>query len=120
MIGEDAREKLAHQLQELDVRELVDVLRRVLPAYTETANGLRNVLVLAQATVWDTDTPDGTQDTSTDLSTVVWPDAGYYGDHLGPDQGLWEEGSCRSCDLAVVSNAKRAHCPVCGTACYLT
>ncbi|WP_433428440.1 hypothetical protein [Nonomuraea sp. CA-141351] len=48
---------LAEQLVALPVHELVDVLRRVLPHYTEEGNGLRTTLVLATATEYEDEVP---------------------------------------------------------------
>lgn len=107
------RDRLAEQLRGLPVRELVDVLRRVLPGRTEETSGLRTVLVLATATVCE-DEADPT------VEVVAWPDREYYEGGLGPDQGLWEEGRCERCGLDVTSNAKRAYCPVCASRCGLT
>jgi hypothetical protein len=98
----------------LPVHELVDVLRRVLPNYTEEGDGLRRTLVLATATEFD-DELNGL-----DVALVAWPDRDYYDGGLGPDQGLWEDGHCGKCDTNVSSNAKRAYCPVCGSGCTLT
>ncbi|GAA4585837.1 hypothetical protein GCM10023194_29740 [Planotetraspora phitsanulokensis] len=108
------RDQLAAQLMTLPVNELVDVLRRVLPQYTEEGNGLRTSLVLATATEYE-DEPDGI-----DVTLVAWPDRDYYDGGLGPDQGLWEDGDCGKCGTEVSSNAKRAFCPVCGSGCGLT
>ncbi|MEV5767157.1 hypothetical protein AB0L34_21710 [Micromonospora sp. NPDC052213] len=116
MLTDEDRERLAGQLVALPVHELVDVLRRVLPSYTEagSGSGLRTTLVLATATQ-DEDQPD-----RPDLTLVAWPDRDRYDGGLGPDQGLWEDGHCAQCDVGVTSNAKRAYCPVCGSRCFLT
>jgi hypothetical protein len=114
MTTDEDRDRIARELAALPVAELVDVLRRVLPARVEESGGLRNTLVLATATTYE-DEPDGI-----DLTLVGWPDRDYYDGGLGPDQGLWEDGRCARCDTGVTSNAKRASCPVCGSPCALT
>ncbi|MFC0550504.1 hypothetical protein ACFFHJ_06370 [Planotetraspora thailandica] len=114
MASDQERDQLAAQLMTLPVHELADVLRRVLPHYTEESNGLRTSLVLATATEYE-DEPDGI-----DVTFVAWPDRDYYDGGLGPDQGLWEGGDCEQCHTEVSSNAKRAFCPVCGSRCELT
>ncbi|MEU8184598.1 hypothetical protein AB0B85_21380 [Micromonospora sp. NPDC049044] len=68
MSTDEDRERLAEQLVALPVHELVDVMRRVLPHYTEDENGLRSVLLLATTTT-DEDPPH-----VRDLALVVWPD----------------------------------------------
>ncbi|MEO3775466.1 hypothetical protein ABGB16_01170 [Micromonospora sp. B11E3] len=95
------------------MRELVDVMRRVLPHYTEDHDGIRTTLVLAEATRFE-DEP------GLEVELVAWPDRDYYDGGLGIDQGLWEQGHCTECDTGVVSNAKRAYCPYCGSRCGLT
>ncbi|WP_139338103.1 hypothetical protein [Micromonospora avicenniae] len=114
MTADEDRDRLAKQLLELPVHELVDVLRRVLPHYTEDEYGLRTTLVLATANK-DEDVSD-----VPDLALVAWPDRDYYDGGLGPDQGLWEEGHCAKCATDLASNAKRAYCPACGARCALT
>ncbi|GIG62568.1 hypothetical protein Lfu02_69400 [Longispora fulva] len=119
MICDEARERLVGQLRQLDARELVDVLREVLPLHDESEGSYRATLILAQATLWARDAPEEDHDPA-DLSAVAWPDRAYYGNRLGPDQGFWEDGQCKTCGLPVTSNAKRAQCPACGSACQLT
>ncbi|MCW3844826.1 zinc ribbon domain-containing protein [Micromonospora yasonensis] len=113
MTTDEDRDRLAEQLVALPVYELVDVLRRVLPQYTEDHYGSRTELALAQVTDYE-DEP-GLQ-----LELVAWPDRDYYDGGLGIDQGLWESGHCAKCDTEVASNAKRAFCPYCGSRCDLT
>ncbi|MFC4147739.1 hypothetical protein ACFO0M_15895 [Micromonospora mangrovi] len=114
MTTDEGRARLAEQLVALPVHELVDVLRRVLPHYTEDEPGLRTTLVLATATT-DEDTPDVAE-----LALVAWPDRNHHEGGLGADQGLWNEGDCATCAVTLTSNAKRGHCPVCGSGCGLT
>ncbi|MGC4897135.1 hypothetical protein [Micromonospora sp. DT31] len=114
MTTDDDRARLAVQLTALPVRELVDVMRRVLPHYTEDEAGIRSVLVLATATV-DEDSPY-----VPDLALVAWPDRDHHNGGLGADQGLWNEAECARCETTVTSNAKRGFCPVCGSRCGLT
>lgn len=113
MSTDEDRDRLAEKLCGLPVRELVDVLRRVLPGYAEESYGMRTHLVLATVTV--TEYEDGTL-----TEFVAWPDRDYYDGGLGPDQGLWEGGRCERCGTDVTSNAKRAFCPACGGRCGLT
>ncbi|WP_435207015.1 hypothetical protein [Micromonospora sp. bgisy143] len=115
MSTDEDRQRLAEQLASLPVRELVDVLRRALPQFTQEAYGMRTVLTLANVTWLDDDV-----DPSLDIELVAWPDRDYYDGELGMDQGLWQNGRCPRCDVEVTSNAKRAHCPYCGSACTLT
>jgi hypothetical protein len=110
---DEDRDRLAEQLRGLPVRELVDVLRRVLPGYAEESYGMRTNLVLATVTV--TEGEDGTL-----TEFVAWPDRDYYDGGLGIDQGLWEGGHCERCGIEVTSNVKRAFCPACGGRCALT
>jgi hypothetical protein len=111
---DEVRDRLAEQLSALPVRELLDVLRRVLPQYVEESDVLRSSLTLARASVFD-DEPVGVE-----VALVAWPDRDYYDGGLGPDQGLWEDGYCEGCRIVVSSNAKRAYCPLCGSPCQLT
>ncbi|MEU7995226.1 hypothetical protein AB0B83_07785 [Micromonospora sp. NPDC049060] len=113
MSTDEDRERLAEQLMALPVRELVDVLRRVLPHFTEDQYGVRTTLTLAAVTDYE-DEP------GLDVELVAWPDRDYYDGGLGIDQGLWENGRCARCDVEVTSNAKRAFCPYCGSGCALT
>jgi hypothetical protein len=96
------------------VRELVDVLRHVLPQFAEQSTGIRNSLVLASASTFD-DEPEGVE-----VALVAWPQQEDGRGTLGPDQGLWEEGQCTRCKADITSNAKRALCPVCSSVCQLT
>ncbi|MET8265575.1 hypothetical protein ABZU92_16475 [Micromonospora arida] len=115
MSTDEDRERLAGQLVALPVRELVDVLRRALPHFTEEAYGMRTALNLASVTYFADDAEPGLN-----VELVAWPDRDHYDGGLGIDQGLWENGRCVSCDIEVTSNAKRAFCPYCGSACALT
>ncbi|WP_141908923.1 zinc ribbon domain-containing protein [Micromonospora sp. A202] len=113
MTTDEDRDRLAEQLVALPVYELVDVLRRVLPHHSQDRYGIRTELVLAEATDYE-DEP------GLEVQLVAWPDRDYYDGDLGIDQGLWENGHCTKCDTEVVSNAKRAFCPYCGSRCGLT
>ncbi|MEU5670176.1 hypothetical protein ABZ749_07335 [Micromonospora sp. NPDC047753] len=115
MSTDEDRERLAGQLMALPVHELVDVLRRALPHFTEEAYGMRTALNLASVTYFADDVEPGLN-----VELVAWPDRDHYDGGLGIDQGLWENGRCLSCDIEVTSNAKRAFCPYCGSACALT
>ncbi|RAO38916.1 hypothetical protein ONO23_00602 [Micromonospora noduli] len=115
MATDEDRERLAGQLVALPVRELVDVLRRALPHFTEEAYGMRTALTLASVTYYEDEVEPGLN-----VELVAWPDRDYYDGDLGMNQGLWENGHCTRCDIEVVSNAKRAFCPYCGSACGLT
>lgn len=113
MSTDEDRDRLAGQLRGLPVRELVDVLRRVLPGYAEERHGMRTSLVLATVTAFE-------EEADTLAEFVAWPDRDHYDGGLGIDQGLWEDGRCEQCGIDVTSNAKRAFCPVCGGRCALT
>jgi hypothetical protein len=103
---------LAARLGALPVYELVDLLRRVLPAHSETEPGAQMMLTLAKVT--------RSEDQETQVDVVAWPDRDHYGGGLGPHSGLWQYGTCRRCEIPLVSNAKHGLCPVCGTPSYLS
>jgi hypothetical protein len=117
MSGDDARQALADQLLALPAPELVDVLRRVLLTRTSTRNGQTTCTVLAEV-MRQTDGLGDPQDLF--VAAVAWPDRDFYDGGFGPEPELWEEGTCWGCGIEVTSTAKRAACPVCGTACELT
>lgn len=117
MDADEVREALADQMLDLPTPELVEVLRRVLPARGSSGNGLARRLVLAEVT-WVEGELVG-QD-GTNVAVVAWPDRDYYDGGLGPEPELWEQGTCTGCGLDVVSSAKRAICPTCATRCHLT
>src|SRR5690606_21686902 len=74
--GEVARERLARELLRLGLPELVDVLRRVLPAYEERDGADVSTLVLAEVSrVLGDDQPV--------VEVVAWPDREHYGGALG-------------------------------------
>ena len=54
------------------------------------------------------------------IEAVAYPDPAHYGQQLGPDYGLAQEGSCASCQITVRSNVKNALCPICGAKVHLT
>ncbi|HLV72656.1 MAG: hypothetical protein DIU75_019680 [Mycolicibacterium hassiacum] len=110
--GEVERERLARELLRLGLPELVDVLRRVLPAHEERDNADVSTLVLAEVSrVLGDDQPV--------VEVVAWPDREHYGGALGAP-ALYEQGRCPGCGLEVTSTVKRAHCPACGMLCHLT
>jgi hypothetical protein len=113
---DDARQALADQLLTLPTPELVDVLNRVLPARTSTSYGQTTSLVLAEVT--RTEGLNSPEDLL--VKAVSWPDRDYYDGGFGPETELGENGTCPSCRIELASTAKRAACPVCGTACSLT
>jgi hypothetical protein len=112
------REGLAQALRRLSVPELLDVMRRVVPAYSGSDGSMEERLFLARVAWENADPPTGT--TAWDVEAVAWPDRDHYGGRLGMDQGLWEQGSCGACGMLVTSSSKRAFCPVCGATCSLT
>jgi hypothetical protein len=59
MSTDEDRERLAGHLMALPVRELVDVLRRALPHFTEEAFGTRTALTLASVTHYADDAEPG-------------------------------------------------------------
>jgi hypothetical protein len=117
MAADEAREALADQLLDLPTPELVDVLRRVLPARASSHNGLTSRLVLAEVTRVNGGVPG---QEGANVAVVAWPDRDYYDGGFGPEPELWEQGTCTGCGLDVVSSAKRAMCPVCATRCQRT
>ncbi|MFI0446899.1 hypothetical protein [Actinomadura sp. 6N118] len=117
MTSDDEREALAHELLRLSLPELVDVLRRVLPAHADQDDPTPTVLTLAEIS-WS---PGEDQAATPPLvEAVAWPDRDHYQGGFGPEPALWEQGSCTECGLKVASTAKRAFCPLCGTTCSLT
>ena len=117
MLDDEGRQRLAEQLLALPTAELVDVLQRVLPSRTSSAYGQTTSVVLAEITR-QTDPPDPSQELL--VAAVAWPDRDYYDGGFGPEPELWESGTCTDCGMELSSTAKRASCPVCGTACSLT
>ncbi|MCR6487300.1 hypothetical protein M8542_31175 [Amycolatopsis sp. OK19-0408] len=115
MTTDDERAALASGLSRLPLPELVDVLRRVLPAYAKPRGATPNTLCLAE--VWWV---SGRRDLGPSVDVVAWPDREYYDGGFGPASGNWESGTCPECGLDVVSTAKRAFCPACSTPCWLT
>ena len=111
--GEAERERLARELLRLGLPELVDVLRRVLPAHEERDGADVSTLVLAEVSrLLGDDQPPV-------VEVVGWPDREHYGDVLGAP-ALYEQGRCPGCGLEVTSTVKRAHCAACGMLCHLT
>ena len=107
---------MADQLLTLPLPELIDVMSRVLPRHFEQDARHGRVLLLAQMWWSGTDGP-----TSEDqVEAVAWPDRQFYDGGFGTEPDLWESGTCRSCATDVVSTAKRATCPICGSSCSLT
>lgn len=117
MPDDATRQALADQLLALPTPELIDVLQRVLPTHASSHLGIARRLVLAEIS-WEADKLKSRQDW--DVAAVAWPDRDYYGGGFGPEPELWESGGCTGCGVEVVSTAKRAACPVCGTPCQLT
>jgi len=117
MPDDEARQALADQLLALSTPEFVDVLHRVLPAHARSNHGIASRLVLAEIW-WQESEHDRPQDLH--VAAVAWPDRDYYDGGFGPEPELWEEGICTSCGIEVVSTAKSATCPICGTQCQLT
>jgi hypothetical protein len=106
---DEDREALAQELLRLNLPELVDVLRRVLPAHTR--DGAKLVLAeIGRLPGEDT----------TYIEAVAWPDRDHYNGGFGPEMANYEQGTCAGCGLEVTSTAKLAFCPLCGTRCELT
>ncbi|MEU8173255.1 hypothetical protein AB0C14_10290 [Microbispora hainanensis] len=117
MTTDDEREALARELLRLSLPELVDVLRRVLPAHAEQGSTMPSTLALAEIS-----RPPGRDPSSAQpfIEAVAWPDRDHYDGGFGPAPANDEQGNCPSCGLEVTSTAKRAFCPLCGTLCLLT
>jgi hypothetical protein len=120
--SDDERQAIADRLRALPIPELVDVLRRVLPAYddNEVRNGMTRKLVLAEARIYGETIPRPAQDPAVDLEVVAWPDRDYYSGGFGPEPELFEQGHCIQCGVEVTSTAKQAYCAICGSLCHLT
>ncbi|MES9540445.1 hypothetical protein [Actinomadura sp. NPDC000600] len=117
MTTDDERDRLAQDLLRLNLPELVDVLRRVLPAHGEQGSITSSVLLLAEVSRPSVGEPSSTQPL---IEAVAWPDRDFYDGGFGPESALYEQGHCPDCGLDVTATAKRAFCPLCGTLCQLT
>jgi hypothetical protein len=115
VLDDDARQALADQLLALPTPELVDAFYRVLHVRASTSYGQTTSWVLAEVT--RTEGIDSPEDLL--VQVIAWPDRDYYGGGFGPEPEPWEGGTCPGCGIELVSTAKRAACPVCGTACSL-
>ncbi len=117
MTTDEERESLAQELLRLSLPELVDVLRRVLPAHATQHATMPTTLVLAEITRQPGEGPSATE---LYVEAVAWPDRDHYDGGFGPEPANHEQGTCPGCGIEVASTAKRAFCPVCGTRCALT
>ena len=117
MATDDERAFLAQELHRLSLPELVDVLRRVLPAHTDNDGSESTVLTLASIS-WSPDADPPLNEPYVEI--VAWPDRDHYGGDFGPEPALYEQGACPQCGLEVTSTAKRAFCSLCGAVCSLT
>ncbi len=79
------REVLAQALRRLSVPELLDVMRRVVPACSGSDGAMEERLILARVAWENADPTTGT--TAWDVEAVAWPDRDPYGGRLGIDQG---------------------------------
>ncbi|GAA1854216.1 hypothetical protein [Actinomadura bangladeshensis] len=117
MTTDGERDQLARELLRLSLPELVDVLRRVLPAHGEGDDLSTRTLVLAEVFRLS---DDDSHSPAPLVEVVAWPDRDYYDGGFGSEPALYEQGSCRNCRVEVTSTAKRAFCPLCGVLCELT
>jgi hypothetical protein len=114
------REEIIAELQRMSVPELVSVFRDAFaPHHPGTRqSGVtddRYILAVARRDV----DPDRSQDDPPcTIEAVAYPDPAEY--DLGPDWGLCQQGTCRSCRIVVCSNVKRGTCPSCGSNVSLT
>jgi hypothetical protein len=117
VVTDDERDRLARELLRLSLPELVDVLRRVLPAHARQSETMPSTLVLAEIS-----RPAEADRSSTQpfVEAVAWPDRDHYDGGFGPERANYEQGTCPGCRLDVTSTAKQACCPLCGTRCQLT
>ncbi len=118
------RQRLTDDLCQLPIEELVAVLQGVFAARQpapEEASYCRNRFFLGTAWSYrtsDDGQPEKWEPWSTDL--VAYPDSSSWGDSLGPDWGLCQEGTCGSCGNVVRSNVKQGLCPLCQTPVFMT
>ena len=113
------RDSVAQELLRLSLPELVDVLRRVLPAHATHDDLTASTLVLAEVSRVLLEEDPGFSEPPY-IEVVAWPDRDHYNGGFGPEPANYESGSCPSCSLEVASTAKQALCPLCGTLCELT
>jgi hypothetical protein len=118
------RDAVGDYLSELPVEELVAVLRKVFETrqpMPEEASFCRNRFFLGIA--WSELLSDrGEPETWAPwrVEAVAYPDPSEYGESLGPDYGLCQEGTCATCSVAVRSNVKHGLCPVCNSSVYMS
>jgi hypothetical protein len=113
------RKEIIRHLQQMPIEELVATLREVLPVQqtgTSTPSGSNDQLILAVAS--KNIDPDFADEPLCTLAAVAYPDPAEY--DLGPVWGLCQQGTCRSCRIAVCSNVKRGFCPSCGGSVSMT
>ena len=111
-------------LSNLPDERLVDVLRRVFvvkqPAPEESAF-CRNRFYLATAWSYlESDEGEPQRWGPWQFQAVAYVDPAEWGESLGPDYGLCQEGSCGTCGTRVRSNVKQGLCPICGARVYMT
>lgn len=118
MATEADRAALAEQISRLPVPEQIDVLRQILSAHDGSPeNGLVNRWFLAVSTEYLG--ADDSEDRWA-IEAVAYPDRDHYGGGHGPEPDLYASGQCPTCRIEVVSTAKAARCPRCGSPCLLT
>ncbi|GAA2915797.1 hypothetical protein Acy02nite_92030 [Actinoplanes cyaneus] len=122
--SDEERQAIADHLLDLSLPELLDVLRRVLPAHADDGGDGKpsQKLVLAEAMIFGQVSPGRVdpKDPPVTLAMVAWPDHEYYEGGMGPTPHLFEGGTCPRCGIELTSNVKRAFCPACGKLSYLT
>ncbi len=117
-------EQIAEFLSGLPVERLVSILRTVFdvthPAPAEAAHCRSRFFLGAAWSHLDSDNGEPDRWGPWELEAVAYVDPAEYGDGLGPDYGLCQEGTCQVCGTRVRSNVKHGLCSICGGPAHMT
>jgi hypothetical protein len=118
MTGDEDLAELVARLVALPTPIRVEVLRQVFSATeSQDRHGLRDRWHIGVVHTYD---GPGAEGLTRETAVVGYPDRDYYSGGYGPEPELWESGTCPGCGEEVVSSAKRATCPICGSMTSLT